>query len=183
MASATELQLGLVIEQAKRAVRSAVADLRNRVLLRWEQAIGAGVPVAAARGLVVAELAAIQVERWRPLYSALDSTYNAAVAGGWTEGVVARAVAAGGLDARAEWQTVSSKPCPDCEGRHGDVRPVAEWRRVGMPRTRWPGGNAPVCSLDLIRCKCLLVPVGAGAGRILTRVPDEARPGRTLPGA
>lgn len=174
-----ELRIGVLVEQAKRQLRIAVGQLRSRVVAAWEAALLRGLPVRAAQTLAVAELSAIQQERWRPMFEALDATYNEAVAQGWTEGLVQRTIDTQGSAERLEWQTISSRPCPDCDGRNGQTEDVATWRRIGMPGTRWPGGGAPVCSLQVIRCKCKLVPAGNGAGRILMRTSDEERPGRT----
>ena len=49
------------------------------------------------------------------------------------------------------WITVHDKRvCPDCISRHGQVRSMAEWRIIGLPRSGWSicGGS----------CRCQLVP-------------------------
>lgn len=49
------------------------------------------------------------------------------------------------------WTTVSDqKVCPSCYPRHGKIKTMTEWRRIGLP-----GSGALVCSEE---CRCNLVP-------------------------
>ena len=50
------------------------------------------------------------------------------------------------------WVTASSKPCPDCERRHGETGTMEYWRTAGKPRSGFS-----VCQSS---CQCQLIPVG-----------------------
>jgi len=51
-----------------------------------------------------------------------------------------------------QWVTASSKPCPDCERRHGETGTMEYWRTAGKPRSGFS-----VCQSS---CQCQLLPVG-----------------------
>ncbi len=51
---------------------------------------------------------------------------------------------------RWRWITVSAKPCPDCEERHGQVETWEDWELLGMPKSGFS-----ICQNN---CKCKLVP-------------------------
>lgn len=51
-----------------------------------------------------------------------------------------------------QWVAVSSKPCPDCERRHGETGTMEYWRTAGKPRSGFS-----VCQSN---CQCQLLPVG-----------------------
>tara|TARA_Y100000310_G_scaffold21077_1_gene20398 strand:- start:179 stop:1390 length:1212 start_codon:yes stop_codon:yes gene_type:complete len=50
------------------------------------------------------------------------------------------------------WVTASSKPCPDCERRHGETGTMEYWRTAGKPRSGFS-----VCQSS---CQCQLLPEG-----------------------
>lgn len=173
------VQIGLIYDSLKRDLDAAISAVESRIMATWTNAAQAGLSPVRAIRLVRQELVAMQGVRFRAFADTLDSTYNAAVQRGWTAGVVDAVVQAGGSKAKLGWQTMSAGPCPDCEGRNGRIEEAGTWFLIGTPGTVWPGGTAPVCSLQVRRCKCALVPVPALTGRILARAPDESRPGRT----
>jgi len=49
-----------------------------------------------------------------------------------------------------KWVTVSTKPCPDCEDRHGEVADMEFFETIGLPKSGFS-----VCGTH---CQCQLVP-------------------------
>lgn len=52
------------------------------------------------------------------------------------------------------WRVESAKPCPDCSGRNGETRTLAEWQAAGLPRSGFS-----VCGRN---CKCIIDSSGSG---------------------
>jgi hypothetical protein len=55
-----------------------------------------------------------------------------------------------GLEGKYRWVAVLVNTCPDCLGRHNEVKTWDEWEADGMPRT-----GATVCKEY---CKCVIIP-------------------------
>lgn len=72
------------------------------------------------------------------------------------------------------WQWVTTERdnvCPDCEERHGEVRPLAEWEAFGLPGSGWS-----VCQEH---CHCFIAPATGEVEGKVRRERDPDRPGRT----
>jgi len=93
----------------------------------------------------------------RRIVSIIDGAINKS----WGDGMVAR-LNADDVDAEKKgrglrlftWRVESAKPCPDCSGRNGEKRSLAEWQSAGLPRSGW--------SLCGRNCKCILDSKGQG---------------------
>jgi hypothetical protein len=56
------------------------------------------------------------------------------------------------------WVTVSGNPCPQCDGRQGDVLTMAGWIAAGLPKSGF--------SVCMDNCKCVLLPEGFESSEI-----------------
>lgn len=71
------------------------------------------------------------------------------------------------------WNAVLSSSCPDCVNRHGRIKTLAEWTRLGLP-----GQGATVCRHF---CRCTLLPVKNAVDLYRSSSPAEAtRKARTV---
>lgn len=63
------------------------------------------------------------------------------------------------------WQTVSEKPCPDCEARHGEVDTLENWQMRGLPKSGF--------SICREYCRCELVQYNSGKKDIYPESPIQ----------
>lgn len=86
----------------------------------------------------------------RRIISIIDSSINRS----WGDGMISRQSSESPDDQLYTWRAESGDPCPDCAGRNGDKRSLAEWQIAGLPRSGW--------SLCHQNCKCILDSKGSG---------------------